>query len=104
MEYDVEREHGQWHIREKGQTTRGTTVTDTWLEQAGFGSLSRQNIDAVVQAATASAFGAVLDPYAARHMPKDIAFTPGFKSYPSQGRGRLPRNRPRIPERMMFKA
>ena len=113
MEYEVEREQDQWHIREKGQLSRGTTVTDVWLRQMGFGTLTRTNIDEVIRAATASAFGEVLDPYAASHMPPDIAFTPGFKSYPSKGRGTLPRNppqqarpsrpRPRIPQRMMFR-
>lgn len=81
MEYEVEREQGQWHIREKGQLTRGTTVTDSWLEQMGFGRLTRLNIDAVVQAAAASAVGQVLDPYAAARRPKDIPFKAGFKSY-----------------------
>ena len=54
MEYDVEREYGQWHIREKGQATRGTTVTDVWLEQMRFGQLSRTNIDEVIQATMAA--------------------------------------------------
>lgn len=94
MEYDVEREHDQWHIREKGQQSRGTTVTDGWLEQMGFGSLTRINIDAVIQATMASAGGMVLDTYAASRMPKDIAFTPSSRSYPKA----------RIPERMMFHA
>lgn len=104
MEYEVEREHGQWHIREKGQLTRGTTVTDPWLQQMGFGTLTRLNVDAVVKATMAGAGGQILDSHAARRMPKDIAFTPGFKSYPSEGRGMKPRNRPRIPERILFKA
>ena len=94
MEYDVERELGQWHIRECGQATRGTTVTDVWLEQMGFGTLTRLNIDAVVKATMAAGSGQVLDPYAARRMPKDIPRKPGFKSYP----------KPRIPERMLFRA
>jgi hypothetical protein len=95
MEYEVEREYGQWHIREKGQLTRGTTVTDTWLEQMGFGRLTRLNIDQVVTAAAASAAGYVLDPYAASRRPRDIPFKAGFKSY-----------RPRymdIPERILRK-
>ena len=91
MEYEVTREQGQWHIQEKGQATRGTTVTDVWLQQMGFGRLTRLNIDAVVQAAAASAVGQILDPYAASRMPKDIPFKAGFKSYPSSS-GRLPRN------------
>lgn len=82
MDYDVERELGQWHIREKGQATRGTTVTDAWLDQMGFGRLTRLNIDAVVQATMAAGAGQVIHPYSASHMPKDIAFTPGFTSYP----------------------
>ncbi len=73
MEYEVEREHGQYHIRERGQVSRGTTVTDGWLEQMGFGRLTRLNIDAVIQATMASAFGQVLDPYAASRIPRDIA-------------------------------
>ena len=76
MEYEVERERGQWHVREKGQMTRGTTVTDSWLEQMGFGRLSRLNIDAVIQATMAAAGGMVLDPYAARRLPRDISLTP----------------------------
>lgn len=106
MEYEVEREPGQFHIREKGQLTRGTTVTDVWLEQMGFGRLTRLNIDAVVQAAAASAFGVILDPDAARRLPKDIPFTAGFKSFPhSPTRGRLPRNpeRMHIPDRILKK-
>ena len=77
------REHGQWHVQEKGQATRGTTVTDVWLEQMRFGQLSRTNIDAVIQAPRAAGAGQVLDPYAASHMPKDIAFTSGSRSYRS---------------------
>ena len=83
MEYDVEREQGQWHIREKGQASRGTTVTDAWLEQMRFGQLSRTNIDAVIKAAMEAGAGQILDPYAASHMPKDIAFTPNSRSYRS---------------------
>ena len=83
MEYDVEREQGQWHIREQGQATRGTTVTDAWLERMGFSQLSRTNIDAVIRATMAAGAGQVLDPYAASHMPKDIAFTPSSRSYRS---------------------
>lgn len=84
MEYEVTRELGQWHIQEKGQTSRGTTVTDGWLEQMGFGRLSRLNIDAVVQATMASVGGVVLDHHASTRMPKDLAFTAGFKSYPQR--------------------
>ncbi len=80
MEYEVEREPGQWHIREKGQLTRGTTVTDSWLQSMGFGRPSRQNIDAIVRATYASAAGMTLDKYA---LPKDTGFKPGFASYPS---------------------
>ena len=94
MEYEVEREHAQWHVREKGQTTRGTTVTDAWLAQMGFGTLTRLNIDSVVKATMAAAGGQALDPYAARRMPKDMNFTPSSRSYP----------KPRIPERMLFRA
>lgn len=82
MDYEVDREQGQWHIRERGQMSRGTTVTDTWLEQMGFGTLTRLNIDAVVRATMASAGGVILDNHASRRMPKDVAITPGFKSYP----------------------
>ena len=85
MEYDVEREYGQWHIREKGQLTRGTTVTDVWMERMGFSQLSRTNIDAVIQATMAAGAEQVLDPYAASHMPKDIAFKPSSRSYRSIG-------------------
>jgi hypothetical protein len=92
MEYEVEREPGQWHIRERGQVTRGTTVTDGWLRQMGFGALSRSNVDEVVRATMAVGSGQVLDSYAASRMPRDIAFRAGFKSYPSKGRGMLPRN------------
>ena len=101
MEYEVEREQGQWHIREKGQLSRGTTVTDTWLRQMGFGALTRLNIDAVVSATVAGAAGGTLDP-AARRLPKDIDLKAGFKSYPS--REPRPRNQPRIPERMLFRS
>ncbi len=94
MEYDVEREQGQWHIREKGQAARGTTVTDGWLEQMGFGRLTRSNIDAVVQATYASMGGVPLDVPASRRMPKDINLTSSSRSYP----------RPRTPERMMFRS
>lgn len=84
MEYDVEREQGQWHIREKGQLNRGTTVTDGWLEQMGFGALSRLNIDAVVNATMAAGAGQVLDTYASRRLPKELNFVAGFKSYPQR--------------------
>ena len=94
MDYEVTREQGQWHLQERGQTTRGTTVTDAWLEQMGFGRLAKHNIDAVVRAAAAAYRGEVLDPAVARRMPKDISFTAGFKSYP----------RARIPERMLFRS
>ena len=94
MEYEVEREHAQWHIREKGQLTRGTTVTDIWLEQMGFGRLSRLNIDAVIQATMAAASGVVLDSYAASRLPKDIPFKASSRSYPKA----------RIPERMLFRS
>ncbi len=94
MEYEVSREQGQWHIREKGQVGRGTTVTDGWLDQMGFGTLSRLNIDAVVKATMAAAGGMALDRDASRRMPKDIAFTPSSRSY---------RPKARIPERMMFR-
>ena len=100
MEYEVEREHGQYHVRERGQTTRGTTLTDGWLKQMGFWPLSRLNIDHAIKATIAAHGGQILDPHAARRMPRDIAFTPGFKSYPTRGN----RPRPRIPERVMFKA
>lgn len=93
MEYEVEREHGQYHVRERGQLTRGTTLTDGWLKQMGFWPLSRLNIDAAINATMASAGGMILDRDAARRIPKDLNFTPGLKSYP----------RPRIPERMLFK-
>lgn len=93
MEYEVEREHGQYHVREKGQLTRGTTLTDGWLRQVGFWPLTRLNIDAAINATMAAGSGIILDPAAARRMPRDINRRPGFKSY-----------RPRIPERMMFKA
>lgn len=100
MEYEVEREQGRWHIREKGQLTRGTTVTDEWLEQMGFGRLTRLNIDAVINATMASAGGAILDSHASRRMPKDIAFKSGFTSYPKRG----PKERMRVPERMLFRS
>lgn len=93
MEYEVEREQGQWHIREHGQRSRGTTVTDGWLKDMGFGQLSRTNIDEVIRATMAAGNGQVLDPHAARRMPRDLAFTVRSVSHP----------RPRIPERMLFR-
>lgn len=95
MQYEVEREHGQYHVRERGQLSRGTTITDGWLQQMGFWPLSRLNIDRAIKATMAMAGGAVLDPYNARRMPKDIAFTPEVKSY---------RKRPRIPDRVLFRS
>ena len=93
MEYQVEREPGQWHIREKGQLSRGTTVTDAWLDTMGFGRPSRLNIQAIVDAVYASQGGVTLDTYAAGRLPKDLAFIPGFKSYRHlAGRGQIPRN------------
>lgn len=105
MDYEVEREPGQWHIREKGQLTRGTTVTDAWLQSMGFGRPSRQNIQHIVNAVYASQGGVTLDEYAARRMPRDIEFVAGFKSYPGhESRGRLPRNpRMHIPDRILRK-
>lgn len=93
MQYDVEREHGQYHVREKGQVSRGTTLTDGWLKQMGFWPLARSNIDSAIQATMASAGGMVLDRPASRRMPKDINFTASSRSYP----------RARIPERMLFR-
>ena len=61
MNFDVEREYGQWHLREEGQMSRGTTVTDSWLKRMGFGRPTRANIDAIVAATQASAGGMVLD-------------------------------------------
>ncbi len=98
MEYEVEREHGQYQVRERGQTTRGTTLTDAWLKQMGFWPLSRLNIDAAINATMAMAGGAVLDPQAARRMPREMDVRDSFTSYPTRG------SRPHIPERMMFKA
>ena len=93
MEYEVTREEGQWHIQEKGQLSRGITVTDGWLSMMSFGPPSRLNIQAIVNAIYAAQGGVVLDQYAATHMPKDIEFVGGFKSYPQHAtRGRLPRN------------
>lgn len=97
MEYEVEREYGQYHVRAAGQTTRGTTLTDGWLKQMGFWPLSRLNIQAAIDATYAMAGGTVLDPYAATHMPKDIERRPGFKSYPQHvTKGYLPRNNARV--------
>lgn len=94
MEFDVEREHGQYHVREKGQMSRGTTLTDSWLKQMGFWPLGRSNIDHAINATMALVGGAVLDEPASRRMPKDMAFTPSSRSYP----------RTSIPERMKFHA
>ncbi len=97
MDYEVDREPGQWHIREKGQITRGLTVTDGWLQSMGFGAPSRLNIQAIVNAVYASQGGVTLDEYAANRMPKDIEFTAGFKSYPDHRlRGRVPHNPPNL--------
>lgn len=68
MNYDVEREYGQYHVREKGQATRGTTLTDSWLKQMGFWPLSRTNIDAAINATFASMGGMVLDVPASRQL------------------------------------
>lgn len=116
MEYEVEREPGQWHIQEKGQTSRGTTVTDSWLASLGFSAPNRGNIQAIVDAVYAMKGGVTLDKYAASHMPKDIPFTPGSKHYPSHPlKGRVARNPPglgnaqrkrsrmQVPERMMIR-
>ena len=73
MNYDVEREHGQWHIREEGQASRGTTVTDAWLKQMEFGKPTRTNIDAIVAASQASAGGVILDVPASRRVPYELA-------------------------------
>ena len=81
MEYEVEREDGQYHVREKGQMSRGTTLTDSWLKLMGFWPFSRSNIDAAINATMASFGGMVLDVPASRRMPKDIAFTPSSTSY-----------------------
>lgn len=72
MRYDVEREHGQWHLREEGQVSRGTTVTDAWLERMEFGRPTRTNIDAIVAATQASVGGMVLDGPASRRLPYEM--------------------------------
>ena len=96
MEYEAirEEEDKRWHVIEKGQTTRGTTLTDEWLKQMGFWPLSRTNIDDAIRATMAGAGGMILDPYAARHplRQKDLngAITEGFKSYRKRSGVRLP--------------
>lgn len=93
MEYEVEREDNQYHIRAKGQVERGTTLTDIWLKERGFWPLSRLNIDAAINATYAMVGGISIDRYAETHVPKDIELVPSSRSY-----------RPRIPERMLFRA
>lgn len=65
-------------------------VTDSWLRAMGFFPLTRLNAEDVIKATFASAGGHVLNPMT--RLPKDIDFKAGFRSYPSNGRGRLPRN------------
>lgn len=74
MNYVVEREYRQWHIREEGQLQRGTTVTDAWLERMEFGRPTRTNIDAIVAATQASVGGVVLDGPASRRLPYEMEF------------------------------
>ncbi len=56
----VEREHeyNGWRIREDTQRPgTGMIVTDKWLLDHGFGTPRRSNIDQIVQATIAAAFG-----------------------------------------------
>jgi len=97
VEYEVQREDGQYHVIERGQTTRGTTLTDGWLRQMGFWPLSRLNLEHAMNATMAMAGGMILDQYAARHPLRqpDISFTPRSASYPTR--------RMQIPERLMIR-
>ena len=86
MQYEVEREGGAWpngryHVREKGQVSRGTTLTDGWLKSMGFGPLSRLNIDAAIQATMASTGGVVLDRQAQQGIRRELGFVGRTASY-----------------------
>lgn len=69
---EVEREYGQYHIRERGQLSRGMTVTDEWLKKNGFWPLSHSNVGQVTQACLALASGAILDTYASKRIPEEL--------------------------------
>ena len=86
MGYDVEREGGAWpngqyHVREKGQVSRGTTLTDGWLKSMGIGPLSRLNIDAAINATMASTGGMVLDRNAQQGIRRELGFVGRTASY-----------------------
>lgn len=85
-EYEVGREDGGWHIRERGQTTRGMTVTDKWLDEMGFGRLTRLNVEDVIKATMASVGGVVLNPSKARRVPRDMGHLPFPRQFAVQGR------------------
>ena len=86
MEFEVEREGGAWpngqyHVREKGQVSRGTTLTDGWLKSMGIGPLSRLNIDAAINATMASTGGVVLDTHAQHGIRHELGFVGRTASY-----------------------
>lgn len=75
--YDVTRVQGGYRIMEVGQEPPGMFVGDDWLRNAGFGPLSRSNIDDVIRATLYNMAGgqvAKFDPKDLGHLPRPRQF------------------------------
>jgi len=79
--YDVTRVQGGYRIMEAGQQPPGMFVGDDWLRDAGFGPLSRSNIEAVINA---TLYNAQKNPIT-RFNPKDLGHLPRPRSFAVDG-------------------
>lgn len=79
--YEVTRVQGGYRIMEAGQEPPGLYVGDDWLRDAGFGPLSRSNIDDVLRATIYNMDGGRL----AKFNPKDLGHLPRPRSFAVSG-------------------
>lgn len=75
--YDVTRVQGGYRIMEVGQEPPGMFVGDDWLRNAGFGPLSRSNVQDVINATLYNASGRQL----AKFNKKDLGHLPFPRSF-----------------------
>ena len=78
--YDVTRVEGGYRIMEVGQEPPGMYVGDDWLRSAGFGPLTRSNIQAVIDATLYNAHGGTLSKFNMKdlgHLPFPKQFAMG---------------------------
>ena len=83
--YDVTRVQGGYRIMEAGQQPPGMFVGDDWLRDAGFGPLSRSNIQDVINATLYNAGGGQLSRFSRKDMghlpfPKQFYIPKGLKT------------------------